>query len=85
MEKKALVSALRNATLPRLVAKDVPAINMLLWDLFHVDINCESENQDESKLRVSKELNLLGITIYVYSGSWGPVKSILIREMSTFQ
>jgi hypothetical protein len=53
LEKRALLSAIRNTTLPRLVAKDVPAVKIVLWDLFHMP---EGEGVDErhAKLNVRR-------------------------------
>lgn len=44
--------AIRNTTLPRLVAKDVPTVQVILWDLFHMP---DSKSRDDSytKLNVS--------------------------------
>ncbi len=52
MEKEALLSAIRNTTLPRLVAKDVPAVRIILWDLFHM-VDSKSKDETYSKLNVS--------------------------------
>ena len=43
---------MRNNTLPRLVSKDVPTVQMLLWDLFH-DADEENEDEDHTKLKVN--------------------------------
>lgn len=50
-EKKALLLALKNTTIPRLLAQDVPAAHVLLWDLFHTDSNAQY-NEDYSTLNV---------------------------------
>ena len=43
LEKQALLLAIQNTTLPRLLANDVPAVRIILWDLFHLS-NPESKD-----------------------------------------
>ena len=50
LEKEALLSAIRNTTLPRLVARDVPAVRIILWDLFHM---MDSENKSETYMKLN--------------------------------
>ena len=50
LEKRALLSAIRNTTLPRLVAKDVPSVKIILWDLFHLP---EGMGVDKSRVTLN--------------------------------
>ena len=50
-EKKALLLGLKNTTIPRLLAKDVPTAYVLLWDLFHADSSAQY-NEDYTTLNV---------------------------------
>ena len=52
LERHALLSAVRNTTLPRLVAADVPTVKIILWDLFHLP-DGESLSETRTKLNVS--------------------------------
>lgn len=58
LEKEALLSAIGNTTLPRLIAKDVPTVRLILWDLFHMT---ESENKDESYTKLNVINDYIGI------------------------
>lgn len=44
-EKRALLLALKNATIPRLLAKDAPTAYVLLWDLFHIDSSAQHDEE----------------------------------------
>ena len=59
LERKALVEALRDSNLPKLLARDATIMKTLLWDFFHVEDTSDSSKQDVPLLKASQHLEYI--------------------------